>query len=56
MWLEEDPEPWLGRAIVYKLQVILHTDEHDVGPTVSFPCGFFHGGQMQIPQLGGKFI
>ncbi|KAF8240877.1 hypothetical protein L208DRAFT_1230812, partial [Tricholoma matsutake] len=55
VWLEEDPGPWLGRAIVYKLQVMLHTDQNDAGPTVSFPCGFFHGGEMQIPQFPGKF-
>jgi hypothetical protein len=53
-WIEEDPGPWLGRAIVYKLQVSLHKDKNDGGPTASFPIGFFSGGEMLIPQLKAK--
>jgi hypothetical protein len=55
VWIEEDPGPWLGRAIVYKLHVSLHTDKHDDGPTVSFPAGYFNGGNMQIPQTRSLF-
>jgi hypothetical protein len=55
VWIEEDPGPWLGRAIVYKLQVSLHTDKHDIGPTASFGCGSYTGGEMLVPQLGAKF-
>jgi hypothetical protein len=54
VWMEEDPGPWLGRAIVYKLQVALHKDVHDGGPTASFPVGYFSGGEMLIPQLKAK--
>lgn len=54
-WLSEDPGPWLGRAIVYKLQVDAHLDQKDMNPTASFPCGSFTGGEMQIPQLPAKF-
>lgn len=54
VWLEEDPGPWLGRAIVYKLQGDLHLDGRDCSPTASFPCGYFTGGEMMVPQLGAK--
>jgi len=54
-WSESDPGPWLGRAIVYKLQGDLHHDEKDVGPSACFPCGSFSGGEMLVPQLGAKF-
>jgi hypothetical protein len=54
-WFETDPGPWLGRAIVYKLQGALHTDRKDVGPAACFPCGFFSGGEMLVPQLKAKF-
>lgn len=53
-WLTEDPGPWLGHAIVYKLQVDSHIDQRDMNPTASFPCGFFTGGEMQVPQLPTK--
>ncbi|KAF8058964.1 hypothetical protein FPV67DRAFT_1451185 [Lyophyllum atratum] len=55
VWVPEDPGPWLGRAIVYKLQVYLHCDTGDNGPAASFPCGYFEGGEMLIPQLRAKF-
>lgn len=54
-WVETDPGPWLGRAIVYKLQVSLHHDRNDDGPSACFPCGIYLGGAMQIPQLQAKF-
>jgi hypothetical protein len=53
-WLESDPGPWVGRAIVYKLQVDLHKDKEDGGPAASFPVGSFTGGEMLIPQLKAK--
>lgn len=53
-WVEEDPGPWIGRALIYKLQGRLHVDDKDEGPTVSFPCGFFQGGEMIPPQLCTK--
>ncbi|KAH9917120.1 uncharacterized protein BXZ73DRAFT_6435, partial [Epithele typhae] len=52
-WFEaNDPGPWLNRAVVWKLDVGLHYDGGDGGPTVTFPVGFFIGGHMQVPQLG----
>lgn len=55
-WVPGDPGPWLGRAIVYKLQGKLHKDKQDLGPSASFPVGFFEGGEMLIPQLESKFL
>lgn len=55
VWVKDDPGPWLGRALIYKLQGSLHIDDKDEGPTVSFPCGFFNGGEMIFPQLDVKF-
>lgn len=58
-WFSEDPGPFLGRAIVYKLQVDLHHDRHDAGPTACFPVGTWDkskgGGSLIVPQLGAKF-
>ena len=54
VWFSDDPGPFLGRAIVYKLQGKLHKDRHDVGPSVSFPVGQFTGGEMVFPQLNTK--
>ena len=53
--MKEDKGPWLGRALIYKLQGSLHVDEKDIGPTVSFPCGNYSGGEMLVPQFKGKF-
>ncbi len=39
VWLKVDPGPWIGRAIVYKLQVYVHVDGLDDGPTTTFPTG-----------------
>ncbi|KAF8958777.1 hypothetical protein BDZ97DRAFT_1923398 [Flammula alnicola] len=55
VWLTQDPGPFLGRAIIYKLQGKLHKDRNDVGPSASFPAGYFTGGEMLFPQLGAKF-
>jgi hypothetical protein len=54
-WIQGDPGPWLGRALIYKLQGSLHVDDKDEGPTVSFPCGHFTGGEMIIPDFDVKF-
>lgn len=54
VWLQEDPGPFIGRAIIYKLQSKLHLDKNDVGPSASFPVGYFDGGEMLLPQLGTK--
>ncbi|KAG6836434.1 hypothetical protein H0H93_008028 [Arthromyces matolae] len=55
-WVEEDPGVFLGRAIVYKLQIFPHFDDGDEGPAVSFPCGYYEGGKMIVPQLKAKFL
>jgi hypothetical protein len=49
-----DPGPWLGRAIVYKLQVLTHVDGLDDGPTAVFNFGYYTGGEMYLPDLGLK--
>jgi hypothetical protein len=54
-WVQGDPGPWLGRALIYKLQGSFHVDDKDEGPTVSFPCGHFSGGEMIPPQLDVKY-
>ncbi|KAJ6497590.1 hypothetical protein C8R45DRAFT_1211451 [Mycena sanguinolenta] len=54
VWLHEDPGPWLARAVVYKLQLDIHRDGQDGGPTASFPCGYFKGGAMVFTDLAAK--
>ncbi|KAF8232695.1 hypothetical protein L208DRAFT_1270597 [Tricholoma matsutake] len=54
VWNLEDPGPWLGRALVYKLQVLPHVDGLDNGPTTCFPVGYFTGGAMHLSDLGLK--
>jgi len=56
VWLTEDPGPFLGHAIVYKLQGKLHRDRKDLGPSACFPVGFFDGGEMLFPQLKTKLL
>ena len=51
VWWTEDPGPWLGRAIVWKLQVQPHMDASDVGPTAAFNCGSYDDGPMYLPDL-----
>lgn len=55
VWFRQDPGPFLGRAIIYKLQGRLHKDRNDVGPSVCFPVGTYTGGEMLFPQLKAKF-
>ncbi|KAJ3500114.1 hypothetical protein NLJ89_g9936 [Agrocybe chaxingu] len=52
---EEDPGPFYGRAIIYKLQGELHKDNRDGGPSCSFGVGSYSGGAMYVPQLRAKF-
>lgn len=51
VWVEDDPGPWLGRAIVWKLQVLPHRDGLDGGPTAIFCFGSFTGGECYLPDL-----
>ena len=54
VWYTEDPGPWIGRAIVYKLDVQMHYDMLDGGPTATFPVGLFEGGCMELPTLKAR--
>jgi hypothetical protein len=54
-WSQVDPGPWLGRALVYKLQVLPHVDGLDNGPMACFSVGYFTGGDMHLSDLGLKF-
>lgn len=53
---EEDPGPWLGRTVIYKLQLFPHFDRAEAGPTISCPFGYFTEGYMQFPELGTRFL
>jgi len=53
-WAEEDKGSWIGRVIVWKLQVGLHRDTLDKGPAACFPCGNYEGGQLCLPDLDAK--
>ncbi|KIM35729.1 hypothetical protein M413DRAFT_32286 [Hebeloma cylindrosporum] len=54
VWMTEDPGPWLGRAIVWKLQVKTHMDGLDDGPTAIFNMGDYTGGELYLPDLKVK--
>jgi hypothetical protein len=59
VWLREDPGPFLGRAIIYKLQGRLHKDANSLGPSASFGVGDYTGGEMLFLSLvlnSGKFL
>lgn len=51
VWYREDQGPWIGRVVVWKLQVGLHRDALDEGPALCFPCGAYEGGNLCIPDL-----
>ncbi|KAJ3535925.1 hypothetical protein NMY22_g6266 [Coprinellus aureogranulatus] len=46
-----DDGPFLGRALVWKMQVRVHRDGLDQGPAAIFPCGYYTGGYLYIPDL-----
>ncbi|KAJ3502980.1 hypothetical protein NMY22_g18409 [Coprinellus aureogranulatus] len=46
-----DNGPFLGRALVWKMQVGVHRDGLDQGPAAIFPCGYYTGGYLYIPDL-----
>ncbi|KAG1830810.1 hypothetical protein EV424DRAFT_1305306, partial [Suillus variegatus] len=50
-WIQADPGPWLGRAIVWKLQVLPHRDKLDAGPTAIFNLGRYEGGEAYFTDL-----
>ena len=54
VWESEDPGPWLGRAIVWKLPVQTHMDGLDDGPTAIFNFGNYTGGKLYLPNLQVK--
>lgn len=54
VWNENDPGPWIGRAIVWKLPVLTHQDGLDDGPTAAFNVGAYEGGEMYLPDIGVK--
>ena len=56
VWVEADPGPFLGRAIIYKLQGKLHKDRKNLGPSACFPTGLFDGGEMLLPQFRMKLL
>jgi len=56
VWFTNDPGPFLGRSIIYKLQGKLHKDSKDLGPSACFPVGSFKGGEMLIPQFQTKLL
>jgi hypothetical protein len=51
VWLETDPGPWIGRAIVWKLNVLPHRDGQDAGPTAIFCMGNYSGGECYLTDL-----
>lgn len=54
VWELADPGPWLGRAIVWKLNVLPHRDGQDGGPTAIFCLGHFSGGEAYLTDLKVK--
>ncbi|KAJ7454100.1 hypothetical protein FB451DRAFT_951597, partial [Mycena latifolia] len=52
---QDDEGPYLGRAVVHKLQVYPHRDGLDAGPGIATPCGYYKGGAMLFSDIGAKF-
>lgn len=48
---ETDPGPFLGRALVWKVQVEPHVDTKDKGPSAMFNSGYYKGGALYYPDL-----
>ena len=56
-WFADAPGPWLGMAVVYKLQTEIHLDETDaVAPVAIFCCGQFTEGYLELPDLNMRFL
>lgn len=53
-WYAEDPGPYLGHVVGYKLQTTSHADTGDLVPTVTFPVGLFKDGHMDILELRAR--
>jgi hypothetical protein len=51
-----DSDPFLGRVIVWKLNVLMHQDGLDESPTVIFLMRYFNGGECYLPDLKLKFL
>ena len=54
-WEEQDPGPFLGRAIVFKLDIALHFDSGEDGPNACFGCGVYSGAHMDMPGINARF-
>lgn len=54
-WFTDDPGPWLGRAIIWKMQVRSHRDGLDGGPSIIFNMGRYTGGHLYLTDLKLKF-
>jgi hypothetical protein len=55
-FVTDDPGPWLGRAIVHKLQVLPHRDNLDktCRPAGAFNVGYYVGGDLYLTDLKVK--
>jgi hypothetical protein len=56
VWVTSDPGPWIGRVIVWKLQVHTHQDGLDNRPTAIFNCSRYQGKELYLPDLGLKLL
>lgn len=54
-WFTDDPGPWLGHVIVWKMQVHSHRDGLDGGPSIIFNMGKYTGGELYLTDLKLKF-
>ena len=51
VWVKDDNAPWIGQALVWKLQVDCHWDGLNEGPAAMFPVGNFNKGELYFPDL-----
>ena len=56
VFYSDDPGPFLGRAVVWKLPVKCHVDDLDAGPCVIYNMGYYTGGKLLLPDLKLKFV
>ena len=54
VWYQEDPGPWIARAIVYKLHVNLHHYGQRRWTNCLLPCREVGGGLPGVVSVGGK--